>query len=301
MKYFIKKVALSLRFFISFLPSSFSVYISIKGFSFLAKQSPKITFVRKIFDTNLKIFAQSNYAVETQATSIIKNSNDIHYGIKSLNLKDFTMIDVGANVGIYSLAGIYLGAKKVYSFEPGPLYQKLVKNIELNNLNHKIHAFKIAVGSKKTDMKYYEDQNNLGNAILVNDLKDLNMKHTDAKFNDNFINVKVEQLDTLNEMYDFKKIDLIKIDVEGMEYEVIKGANKIITENLPIIVAETFLNMNLFRKNNSIENLFDFLYSHGYQSFQWKNKKFSKFVYPNINSQDTFFVHDVKSYSKIFK
>ena len=291
MKFLIKKLILILRYFISFLKKSFNCYISSKGLNFLAKQSKKIIYIRKIFDTELKIIAQTDYAIERQATSIFKNINDIYWGIKSLNLKNFTMLDIGANVGVYSLAAIHLGAKNVISFEPGPTHKKLIENINLNNLNDKIKIYKLAVGLKKSVMRSYEDKNNLGNSILVNNIKDLNLKHTNAQFSDEYIEVEVDKLDNIDKKYEFGKIDLIKVDVEGMEFDVLKGAEEIIIKNYPIIVAETFTSMNLFRNNKDTDYLFEYLYSHGYRSFEWRNNKFAEFKFSNLKYQDTFFIH----------
>jgi FkbM family methyltransferase len=291
MKILFKKIILIIRYFFSLLPRSFNCYISSKGLNLLAYQSEKNIYIRKIFDTDLKIIAQTNYAVERQATSIFKNSNDIYWGIKSLNLKNFTMLDIGANVGVYSLAAIYLGAKNVISIEPGPTHKKLVENIHLNNLNGKIKTYKIAFGLKKTLMRSYEDINNLGNSLLVNNISELNMKHTEAKFDNRFIEVEVDKLDYFYKKYKFGKIDLVKVDVEGMEFDVLKGGEQFITDNYPIIVAETFKNMNLFRNNKSTDHLFKYLYTHGYRSFEWSKYKFTEFKYPDLKYQDTFFIH----------
>lgn len=47
-------------------------------------------------------------------------------GISKLGLKDFTMLDIGTNVGAYSIGAVGIGAKVVYAIEPGPLFDRMM-------------------------------------------------------------------------------------------------------------------------------------------------------------------------------
>ena len=84
------------------------------------------------------------------------------------------MIDVGSNVGTYSITSVSAGATKVFSLEPGPLYSRLCKNIAFNNLKEIILPFNIGLASKKGQMKWFEEKNNLGNAHLIDSIEELN-------------------------------------------------------------------------------------------------------------------------------
>ena len=281
------------RIFFSILPNQINEFVANLGYTQIVKRSKNVNYFRNIYDTNFKIFAQTNFAIERSATSKFFDKEDIYWGIKNLfSNKKFNMIDVGANVGIYSLASAYIGAKKIYAIEPGPVYSKLISNISINHLQKVISAYKVGIGSKVENLKYYEDLNNLGNAILVNKISNINIQKTKAIFSKQFLNVKVLTLDQLFKRINYQHIDLIKIDVEGMEYEVIKGAMKLIKKNKPIIVSETHKSINSFRKNKNLDRLFSTLYKIGYKSYSWENNKMKKFFFSDLKSQDTFFINE---------
>lgn len=133
-------------------------------------------------------------------------------------------IDIGANIGNHS---IFFSKffNKVFSFEPHPKVFKLLKfNTEtLKN----IYQFKFGLGNKKEIKKITENKLNLGKSRFKKNTNNVKQKK--------FI-VQIKKLD--DELKKIKKINLIKIDVEGEELEVIKGSKNIIKLNNPIILFE---------------------------------------------------------------
>lgn len=75
--------------------------------------------------------------------------------------------------------------------------------------------------------------------------------------------VKIVSLDTFLAKKYLKSIDLIKIDVEGYEYEVLKGAKKTIFEYRPVLFIEIDDN-NLKQQNSSASNVISWLDDLGY-------------------------------------
>ena len=138
--------------------------------------------------------------------------------------KDDAVIDAGAYIGLHTF---YLAslAKKVYSFEGQPLISECVKKslveLKIKNVIHK----NIALGDYIGDT--YIHTNNDGDASLEG--------IRDHKFEDKYP-VKVSTIDHLIK----EKIKLIKIDVEGSEWEVINGAMNLIERDRPYIILETF-------------------------------------------------------------
>ena len=123
------------------------------------------------------------------------------------------IVDVGANIGKYSiLAGKVNPNAKIFAIEPEKNnFIILNKNIGLNRL--KISPLKIGLSEKSGVMKLYRGTRpeNYGGYSL-------------AHKSEFFEEVKVKTLDNL-----FKSIDLIKIDTEGCEFEILKGAKKLLS------------------------------------------------------------------------
>ncbi len=144
-------------------------------------------------------------------------------------LNSGTFLDVGANVGKYS---VILGNQlkengKVFAFEPEPSNLKaLKKNLELNKLTNVI-IIPFACSDKKDKLKLYLNEKNSGGHSLIKKQK-------------KFIEVEVDTLDNIIKKYKIKKVHLIKIDVEGAEADVLKGAKIILERDHPRIIFEAW-------------------------------------------------------------
>lgn len=133
------------------------------------------------------------------------------------------VIDVGANIGYYTilLADKVGKTGRVYAFEPDKInFEILKKNIEANNLKN-VEIINAAVGSKTGKIKLHKSKENLGDHKLYGDDKEIE-------------EVKIIKLDEFIK----EKVDVIKVDTQGWEPEVIKGAKKIIAKNRPIMFLE---------------------------------------------------------------
>jgi FkbM family methyltransferase len=138
------------------------------------------------------------------------------------------VVDVGSNIGNHILYfGKILEAKKIYGFEPmNDVFNVLKKNLELNELTSKVKIYNIALGSKigKGTIDY--------DGSMINNLGATSIKKDE---NGEF---KIEKLD--NVLMNEKNINFIKIDVEGFEIEVLKGASRILQKYRPTIWIESF-------------------------------------------------------------
>lgn len=135
-----------------------------------------------------------------------------------------TVVDVGANIGYYTilLADKVGKTGKVYAFEPDEIsFEILLKNIKENNLKN-IEAINAALGSKIGKLKLHKSKENFGDHKLYGRDKDIEK-------------VKIINLDDYLKNI---KINLMKIDTQGWEPEVIEGAKNIISKNKPTIFME---------------------------------------------------------------
>lgn len=134
------------------------------------------------------------------------------------------IIDVGANIGNHSVFfGLYCGAERVLAFEPQPdIHRILERNIALNMLEDRvtIHAVGLASQSGYADLGQVDDAN-LGATKL-------RQADSDGKI----------PLRRLDDIVGDQAVDVLKVDVEGMEVEVLKGAPRLLERCRPVIYAE---------------------------------------------------------------
>jgi FkbM family methyltransferase len=137
--------------------------------------------------------------------------------------KEHVFVDVGANVGGFSVRAGKMGAR-VIAVEPDPdNYRVLKLNLELNQCI-RYHAFNIAAGSKEETHQLY------GDSTVGYSLKQVKGIQTKCL-------VKVKPLDVaLRSLLNGQEIDLLKVDVEGLELEVLKGAKGLLKRTRYIMV-----------------------------------------------------------------
>ena len=128
--------------------------------------------------------------------------------------KDDLFLDIGANVGVYSLLASGIKQAKTIAFEPVPLtYNYLKKNITINQLNELITPLNIGLADKNGKLYFTSDGDTTN--------------HVTTSKNNNSIEVEVKTLDNITENI-ITTDTLIKMDVEGFEIKVLEGASNIL-------------------------------------------------------------------------
>lgn len=166
--------------------------------------------------------------------------------------------DVGANVGAitFALARATGGTGKVFAFEPGPpIFERLTANLALNPaLREVVHTYQVGISDKSGALKWTEDVNNRGNGGLF-----------DRKEG---TEVPVVTLDDFCREHAVLRVNFIKVDVEGMELEVLRGAKSILRESHPILYYETRQPFIKFRGFNIFAEIEQLLGGLGYKLFK---------------------------------
>ena len=174
---------------------------------------------KKMFlDKNDSLLLSINKIYEENETNFVKN----------LIKKGDIVLDIGANIGYYTLlfAQLVGNSGKVYSFEPDPRnYQLIEKNIEINNFTNVV-LVKKGVSNKSEKATFY-----LMKSGAHNTLKKGHSGTIDE------IDIDVISLD------DYFKIlpiipDFIKMDIEGNELNALKGMKNILKSNKTKIMME---------------------------------------------------------------
>jgi FkbM family methyltransferase len=165
---------------------------------------------------------------------------------KYKNVFNGTAIDIGANIGNHSL---YFSDffEKVLSFEPASrTYRILSLNSELAE---NITCFNIGISNSNREALLHIDQDNIGGSYIST----APSTHTQ--------NIKLQTLDSTVDISE--NIKLIKLDVEGHEYEALQGSEKTIKKNMPILLFEQHLS-DFTDGQSRVINL---LRSYGYSKF----------------------------------
>lgn len=154
-------------------------------------------------------------------------------------------VDIGAHIGKYTLTAAKIVEDEgiVVAIEPNPAnYQALIKNIKLNNVRNVI-ALNLAAWDRDCLLKLFTGH-------LAG--------HHSAKINWElgWSEVKARVMDNVLEEYDIDRVDWIKIDVEGAEWEVLCGLRETIDEKRPRIVAEV--------SYENIDRIKEFMEERGY-------------------------------------
>ncbi len=205
-------------------------------------------------DTKFKIFLDpENGGVDYE---IYANQN-FEPGILNLFRAELkasdVFLDVGANIGQHSMYASYF-AKRVISFEPiKRLYDQFNKSVVENNILN-IETFNYALGNKKEELPIYSNDINMGaSSIMVSENRKVEQI------------IKILRLDDGRESMGIRKVDFVKIDVEGYELNVLLGMRDIIREHKPKILVEyTPFFYNKIDKSIG-KNLYDFLVDNKYE------------------------------------
>jgi len=146
--------------------------------------------------------------------------------------KNSLIIDVGANLGFYSL---YFARKypdcKVYGYEPvSYIYNSFLKSKDLNELSN-LYPYKMAVGANHEELDIYaatQESYNKGTSSIKNN----------HDINETFSLEKINVVPLNNHLKETKQVSFIKIDVQGFEKDVFEGAWELIKRDRPAIIFE---------------------------------------------------------------
>ena len=147
---------------------------------------------------------------------------------------DSMVCDIGANIGNHAVYfASVMGAAKVLAFEPQKhCHATLTQNIALNGLQARIEAHNCLIGAKT------------GNGALARfNARNLGGTAFAAKADGD---VALFALDDVVDSADLSRLDLIKIDVEGMQLEVLSGAEAVLDQRRPAIWVELLPRENSF-------------------------------------------------------
>lgn len=157
-----------------------------------------------------------------------------------------TVLDLGANIGFFSLAFgkqlQRLGGGRVYAFEPVPAnFERLSEVVRLNRLEEVIAPRRLALGDREGEIELftgYQGEELTGNAVVMEGAV---REYVRANWNERprkTESAAMVRLDTFAAECGLEQCHLIKADVEGSEYLFLQGAEGLIRRCRPLIYGE---------------------------------------------------------------
>ena len=206
-----------------------------------------------------------DYEPETQALDLLVPSGG-------------TCLDVGGNFGQFAafLSRAVGPHGQVHNFEPLP-YNREILQVTLHRLgcsNVELHPY--AVGDENRPAGVAVPGSNTGEAYLVKP--------------DEGFPVKMITLDEWVETAGLARIDFIKVDVEGFEFFVLRGAERVLYKFHPTILCEITTACRE-RYGHSPDDPFEFLRNLGYSPFIWQGRRLVPCDAPTDSVINYFFIH----------
>ena len=244
----------------------------------------RFKFNKKIEFFLKKNFLPQSYLFKKRIKRSIKNNDEKELQLlKKIIIPETDAIDIGVYRGVYSYE-MAKYSKMVHAFEANPIIfkdielnlGKIIKNINFYNFalsdNENKVLLKVPIRNKNYDKDNYEEYFQMGKATIhkQNIMEDIETFEVTSKKLDSF---------TFS-----NKISFIKIDVEGHEMSVIKGAENTIKQNKPTLLVEIEERHSLSKVSDSI----NYINSLGYESFFYDNELKNTNNLSNLNLYNNF-------------
>lgn len=189
--------------------------------------------------------------------------------LKSTCKDGSVVLDIGAHIGLFAvIAAKIAGAKaKVFAFEPAPnTYKILNQTIGINKLKNVIEPVNQAMGKAVGSINFFISD------IEADNSNSLVLYKNDRKING--VEVAVNTIDNFVDSKCISKVDFIKIDVEGSEYDTLCGGKKVLTKFRPACILAIHPEP-IAKKGDKLEDIYDLLQQLNYH-ISYKNLPISK-------------------------
>jgi len=253
LKYWLKGEATFFSFFFNFFPTRFRperfrssvLALSNKVISdriFQGKPANPLKLLNFFLDYNLKP-EEKNWTLPLFLA--LREIKDIivydQYAAKDFIKDGDIVIDAGANIGVFSLWAAFLNpAGQIYAFEPSQEnFSLLEKNILNNNLKN-VFCQRLALGNQEGEAELLKASFSLDGLGSSCSLKNSHFADDKEYFYNSFETVPIISIDQFVLLHQLPRLDFIKIDTEGYEKQIIKGAYQTIKKFKPVIACSAY-------------------------------------------------------------
>ena len=249
---------------------------------FIQQLDPSIEIKPKFFDDDKKNkpiwFRTGHGRLYWRARHTFDLEKETNDWIKNFKETDI-FYDVGANIGLYSIISSKLMNIKTYSFEPDLMNARILyENIIKNDVSDLVKIFPFALADYDYCADLYLKTLSYGDALHNLDTKNLNVSDK----NEAKVSIPAFSLDTIIKTLNLEKPTKLKIDVDGIEIRILKGA-KIALATVDEIIVEWA------RSNEDSKEILEFLDSLGFELI-WESKPHNTY----LDTVNAFFKREVK-------
>jgi len=244
---------------------------------FLFRNNPIILTDK--YGTRFVLYPWDRTPIETLLTRQIF---DIEFrALSKLVRKNSVVFDIGAHIGLHSVMfGRWSGTSGVvHAFEPVPqIYNLLRETIALNRMHHVTpHNLGFMNKASNMEMNIFEDTNSSWNSFGNPVFNGISAKKR--------IWVATDTIDNFCKRNNFKKINFMKVDVEGFEKKVFEGAQHMLKNGLIDCLSFEISQIPLSGNNAKAKEIFDVLSSFGYKAYRF-NPSTDRFEGPYEDSKE---------------
>jgi len=248
-----------------------------------------IRLKKKNLDLTNKIVKVNGYNLEllpnddgiSTELALFNTHEPLNTKLFAQNLKEgMICFDIGANIGYYTLleSKIVGDSGKIIAIEPSPVnFKQLQKNIQNENANN-VELYQMAGGDKNGTLKFLLDPHSNLSRIIS--------KEESEKISGNIIDVPVKKLDSFLDELSIKSLDLIRMDVEGYEFNILEGMKNSIKKFKPMIQMEVHTRI---LGNEKTQKLLEWLLEENYEVIYYITRQLDC---PSVGDMD-----DVKHFS----
>ncbi|MFX0140086.1 MAG: FkbM family methyltransferase [Candidatus Hodarchaeota archaeon] len=211
----------------------------------------------------LKQYIFNNFLISRILDKILINYRDdisIFFEKCGFNKNFKVIFDVGAYVGDFTLALLkYFPNATIWAFEPSPKTFKILK-YKTRKFCNRVKLFNMGLINENAKKNlHFMSFNGANSFIPLSDdfKKSCEIKEIKSQ------EIKVKRLDDFVKEHKIKHIDIIKIDVEGVEYELLQGGK----DSFKNIIDKILIEISLIRKglkSDNINSIFNFLYENDF-------------------------------------
>lgn len=189
--------------------------------------------VRAVVYPNGGLVLSCDGSIRTTGEGAVYEADSIRYVYERLSDRariqgHATLVDVGAQVGLYALYAKHFDGIRVDAYEPLPRsYARLLANVALNGVGDRVFPFQLAVSNTKANATMRFPEGAPGLCTLG----------ADPKWPWEELQVET---DTLDSLYADRRVDFVKCDAEGWEYFVLHGGRAVLARDKPELLLEWY-------------------------------------------------------------